>query len=622
MLVAVIPTTNFAPALAVEHPVSIVEADIYVDRFKTTMRLKCFAEDLELLQGVEALEDGFYDNKELLDATKDHAKYLAEKIQLISGDGDQYQAKVINVTDIQFPDENDGRIRQGELMNYPIGFILEINYDKTPDFITVNQQMIADGALLPSELKILVKQAGVVEPLRLNKILKPNQPDTIRFDWDLPELSEEASTEEREQWFEKYAAKQREESLGIESYSSVYSFIYITHTEVRHEILIPLATLCTMIDIERASESYLEIEEQDRAREKIEALFSVGNPVKIDSIQVTPIFERVDFYGLNLRDFAMHAERRKISVANGRIGLIMTYSTKGTPQKVEVTWDKFNAAIKSVDSVVFAFDKVLKAEFTMFLEDNTYTWEEPDREPLPPVTSISSTIDFEQLPPEMVQTPLVNLPVIAILLGCLGVVSLVWGTAVGGRWVTAIVVAGLCGIGAATTTGIGRMDVPNLLAEKEFVMPPNDADQVFTQLHKNMFRAFDYRQESDIYDALANSVEGDLLRKLYLDINDSLKIKEQGDAVATITEVNIVDSSIEQPISEEERFFVDRPGFDYRCKWNLIGSVEHWGHIHERTNQYDARFKVSLVDDSWKITEMQMQGDPVPGKVKTSLRKF
>ena len=29
------------------HPVSVVEADIYVNRFKTTMRLKCFAEDLE-----------------------------------------------------------------------------------------------------------------------------------------------------------------------------------------------------------------------------------------------------------------------------------------------------------------------------------------------------------------------------------------------------------------------------------------------------------------------------------------------------------------------------------------------------------------------------------------------
>ncbi|MDB4357719.1 hypothetical protein N9Z11_03515, partial [Mariniblastus sp.] len=55
-------------SLRTAHPVSVVEADIYVNRAQTTMRLKCFAEDLELLQGVEALENGFYDSDELLDA--------------------------------------------------------------------------------------------------------------------------------------------------------------------------------------------------------------------------------------------------------------------------------------------------------------------------------------------------------------------------------------------------------------------------------------------------------------------------------------------------------------------------------------------------------------------------
>ena len=64
------------------HPVPIIQANIYVSRYQATMKLTCYAEDLELLQGVEPLENGFYDSDELLEATRDHADYLAEKITL------------------------------------------------------------------------------------------------------------------------------------------------------------------------------------------------------------------------------------------------------------------------------------------------------------------------------------------------------------------------------------------------------------------------------------------------------------------------------------------------------------------------------------------------------------
>ncbi len=100
------------------HPVSVVEADIYVNRFRTTMRLKCFAEDLELLQGVEALEDGLYDSEELLDATKDHAEYLAEKITIRNAAGELMTPKIKEIIDIEIPDEG---IKAGNLMNFSDG---------------------------------------------------------------------------------------------------------------------------------------------------------------------------------------------------------------------------------------------------------------------------------------------------------------------------------------------------------------------------------------------------------------------------------------------------------------------------------------------------------------------
>ena len=65
-----------------------------------------------------------------------------------------------------------------------------------------------------------------------------------------------------------------------------------------------------------------------------------------------------------------------------------------------------------------------------------------------------------------------------------------------------------------------------------FVGPPPvsaaEADAIFGALHRNIFRAFDYREENDIYEALARSVDGGLLVDLYLQIRRGLEMRTQG----------------------------------------------------------------------------------------------
>ena len=584
------------------HPVSVVEADIYVTQFKVTVKLKAFAEDLELLQGVEALNDGFYDSEELLDATNDHANYLAERIELITADGLKLPAKIVEIIHFDIPEEG---IRQGQLMNYTMGFVLEYDLEEPPEFITINQRMVAEDMLLPSELKVILKQAGSDQPFM--KMMKPDQPETFRFDWDDPALRSDASDEDWESWFEK----QREKTLGIQSYSSVYSFIYITHYEVRHEVLIPLASLASFLDLNRADPGFLDTEEQDVAAEKIKAFFSSGNPVEIDGVVVQPKFDRIDFYGLDLRDFAVQAERRKVSMANGRVGVIMSYSTKGMPTSVSVTWNLFNDAVKSVDSVVFAFDDIQKTEFTMFLTDNTFEWQATDMAPIAPIAGV--TTDAEKYAVPVIKVPLVSLVFGMVMLGWLGCCLFCRCS-----WITASLVGIFCLLAGWLTWNYQVWELENPFAARPKVSP-EQASQVFTQLHKNIFRAFDYRNEEEIYNALAQSVDGELLRDLYLKIIESLKVKEQGGAVSNIREVKIVAGSALAP--DQDSGLSGRPSFGFRSQWDLVGTVEHWGHIHERTNQYDARFQVELIDDQWKITAMQVL-DESQGPVKTSLRKF
>ena len=47
-------------------------------------------------------------------------------------------------------------------------------------------------------------------------------------------------------------------------------------------------------------------------------------------------------------------------------------------------------------------------------------------------------------------------------------------------------------------------------------------------------------------------------------------------------------------------------GFARYCRWTVAGTVEHWGHIHERTNQYEAVFAVEPVDNAWKVTNIEL----------------
>ena len=62
-------------------------------------------------------------------------------------------------------------------------------------------------------------------------------------------------------------------------------------------------------------------------------------------------------------------------------------------------------------------------------------------------------------------------------------------------------------------------------------------------------------------------------------------MQEQGGAISDVKEVRIV--SIE-PAGES---------YSLLCTWNVTGTVEHWGHIHTRENQYSARIKLDSSEE-------------------------
>lgn len=567
------------------HPISVTRALVYVNRQQVSSKIEVLVEDLFLFHNLKPNDQDFLEPQVVRQGIEKHMQFLLERFVIRDVAGQRLSGRVADVQQRDLPPEG---IALAELMSHKLMFELRYTLPAEPEFLTFSQHFADEEVTIPAEMHLVVKQESSGAPHVAT--LKSGESEIIRFSWTNPPLSPEASQQEQDAWL----AKHKQETLGITSYNSVYSFLYIEDREVRHEILIPLVTLEESVTIERDDDAFLDIAEQDAARPQIEAYFSSGNPIEIDGVQVTPVVQRCDFYGLDFKDFAKPTEPTRVSVSSARLGIILSYRTDDSPTSVQLTWDRFNKYVWTVDMIVYAYETSTKTALSRIGNKNTFRWQSPGPPPVtPPPTQIHVV-----LPP----LPVLSIPVVSLV--CLALLPAVtWrlkSRRGAGRWYGfAVCAIGLC---AAATWPVLRWDVPNPIAAPA-QLSDVQVDAIFATLHKNVFRAFDYHDENDIYDALAQSVDGELLGDLYLQIRRGLQMQQQGGAVSRIHEVNTIDGHTD-PLPTSAGY--DERGFRYRCRWTVHAAVEHWGHIHSRTNEYQATFGVQPRHGAWKITELAL----------------
>ena len=76
-------------------------------------------------------------------------------------------------------------------------------------------------------------------------------------------------------------------------------------------------------------------------------------------------------------------------------------------------------------------------------------------------------------------------------------------------------------------------------------------------------------------------------------------MQEQGGARAKVQDVQLLDAVQAGPQAGVGRFV-------FQCLWRITGTVNHWGHSHQRRNQYGARIAIRPVDETWKITALDV----------------
>jgi len=365
------------------------------------------------------------------------------------------------------------------------------------------------------------------------------------------------------------------------SQAPVQSFLAVEAFEVRHEVLVRLRDVAE--DVELTGIGTLGIEAQGNVKERLQAMVLPLATVAIDGQEANPIVDRVDFLTVGTQGVLPRLEPVPEIVSEAFIGVTLVYLTPRTPGELTLRWESFEGVMSEVPATVS--DAEFSQTMTLTAEEPVLEWQNNlSEDPIPVVNAVA-------IEPMEIPIPLLILPL--LILSIVLLVSASRGKQSATRFALARVVlaAGL------VVAPVAEMAVA-LPSSLSSVPSSGEARRILAGVLPNVYRAFEFREESDAYDRLAVSVTGDTLSEIYLEHRRSLEMEERGGARARVETVEVPEVREVLP--------AENGGFVADAVWVVGGTVTHFGHRHFRQNRYDARVKLLPVDNTWKIHTIEL----------------
>jgi hypothetical protein len=391
-------------------------------------------------------------------------------------------------------------------------------------------------------------------------------------------------------WNDPWYSRFRNPNLRRQNDAPIAAFLYVEPFEVRKEIIVRPRDIQAWHDLGIDGQKVITVDEQDEIKNAVAQFLTDKSPLKIDGRLAEGRLDRVHFIQRSLRKTGVVDPPEDLDTTSATLGVIFVYPIDELPSEVSMRWELFNEKVTSIPGI--ATDEAGGLPATLTPDDPVLHWQNFLTNPTVPAMLQVTT------PPvaPRIEVPLISL-VAGISLFGLGLVVVFRHRRERkisrGIVITALVLV-MVGL---VSRRVARATLPNPLSSSTRVSI-GEADEALAALLHNTYRAFDHRDESLVYDRLAKSIAGDLLTDVYLQTRQSIELESQGGARVTVKDVEI-QSTRTQPLEK-------RVGFSTTCRWIVSGSVGHWGHIHQRTNQYEAAFIVEPVDETWKITAMEL----------------
>lgn len=390
--------------------------------------------------------------------------------------------------------------------------------------------------------------------------------ETLHLDWEDP-------------WYSYFENK----NISRHHSSSFMSFLYVEPYEVRHEILGRIKDLEGWINFDYGMDDMIEVDEQDSIKQLIADFLVQRNTVRIDGIEIKPIIDRIHFVEVRLSGIQIMEIPKPMPYSSTIIGVIFAYADEGMPKEVTITWDMFNEKIQKVPSM--SIDPAGPWPYDLQPSDSVLKW-----------TNFLKHYKLPTISEQKVESASINIPIFTVIfiLMILFVLFRNGWKLKGLSWWRKFffVLYILLGI-LAFPISINK-NIP--FSEKSSYSAP-EAKVLINQLLKNTYRAFDFREEGDVYDKLSICNDAQLLQKIYLQTRKSMVIENQGGIEAKVDEVLV--TKVEEAPTEDD-------GLAFRCNWIVKGVIGHWGHKHQRVNQYDAIIKIKSIDGVWKMFDLDI----------------
>jgi hypothetical protein len=359
-------------------------------------------------------------------------------------------------------------------------------------------------------------------------------------------------------------------------------FLYAEPFETRVEVIVRPKDIQQWHDLDIHNLERLPIEIQSGLKERIAAFLLTRMELTIDGARVEPQLQRINFLKRTLKSSIVIDPAEELDAISATLGVIYSVPTEALPQEATLTWNLFSPKMQVVRAA--ATDEAGPLPYKLRPDDNVLVWKNYLKNPtIPAIRALA--------PPET--SRLIRIPVgtIVCLLVCVPLMLAIGRKR--GRWVV--------GAAGGITCACALLIYPYLTISCPVPTVPEQTDEAVTNLIsgllENVYTSFDFREESTIYDALDHSLVGELLTDVYLQTKKSLELASQGGAQVQVKGIDL--ESVEfEPLAN---------GVMATCAWRVMGSVGHWGHIHQRVNRYRARLNVQPVDGVWKITELEMQ---------------
>jgi hypothetical protein len=391
-------------------------------------------------------------------------------------------------------------------------------------------------------------------------------------------------------WADPWYSRFDNPNLKRHHKSALMSYLYVEPHEVRHEVLIRVKDLEEWMDLGLRGKEYIEVDELDGLRQRIGDFLLAKNPVKVDGKVLKPILDRSNYVKVGITGIQLLEQPERLEISTAIVGVILAYLTEGMPQQVTVDWELFTDQIQRVPAT--ATDPAGPLPTYVTPDDNIHTWTNFLKNYTPPTVAqvaVSDTVN-------KLSIPLGTIFGLSVLIVAL---LLYRRRRHQHQPVRAAIIIGITGL----VIGIISYPFSQVSVSRPTALitglSNDESKLIMHSLLKNVYRSFDFRDESDVYDKLALSVQGDLLEEIYLQNRKSFAVKKAGGAQARVKEIEILDAEAE-PLSSEGK------GFGLKAKWTAQGSVGHWGHVHTRKNYYDALVKVQVVEGHWKITGLEL----------------